>query len=71
MTVGELIYELESFLSEDRKRRYKQCVFIMMVMTFMIIQSILSIIEMEKLFYNLMKQITAIGILLHLMYYIV
>ncbi len=42
-----------------------------MVMTFVIIQSILSIIEMEKLFYNLMKQITAIGILLHLMYYIV
>lgn len=28
MTVGELIYELESFLSEDRKRRYKQRVFI-------------------------------------------
>ena len=42
-----------------------------MVMTFVIIQSILSIIEMEKLFYNPMKQITAIGILLHLMYYIV
>ena len=28
MTVGELIFELESFLSEDRKNRYKHHVFI-------------------------------------------